>query len=148
MPISAESIQEQIPYYLTKQQKEGLIKALNDFPHTTQYYSNLYPCDLLQGDGWSQFEVIRFEDGVRDKIKGIVLSNSCDVSSENKRDLPPKLTFAPIIKLANYAQLLQRNGLTQEQIESRFQAIREQRVTSMFYLPKSSTLDGEYVALP
>jgi hypothetical protein len=147
MPISAESIQEQIPYYLTKQQKEGLIKALNDFPYSTQYYSTLYPHDLLQGDGWGQFEVIRFEDGVRDKIKGIVLSNSCDISPENKRDLPPKLTFAPIIKLANYAQLLQRNGLTQEQIGSRFQAIREQRVTSMFYLPKGSALDGEHVAL-
>ncbi len=147
MPISAETIQEQIPYYLTKEQKEGLIKALSEFPKTTQYYTGLYPTELLQGDGWEKFDVIRFEDGVRGQIKGIVLSNSCDISQENRRDLPPKITFAPIIKLANYAQLLSKNGITQEQIGSRFQAIREQRVTTMFYLPKGGALDDEHVAL-
>ena len=34
-----------------------------------------------------------------------------------------------------------------QQINDRFQAIREQRVTTMFYLPKGGSLEEEYVAL-
>ena len=147
MPISAEAIQTHIPFYLTQDQKDGLIKALGDFPRQIQYYIGLYSNEMLQGDGWEQLEVIRFEDGARGRIKGIVLSNSCDISSDNKRDTPPKITFAPIIKLTNYSQLLLSNGLSQQQIDDRFVAIREQRITSMFYLPKGGALEDEYVAL-
>lgn len=147
MSISAETIQAQIPYYLTKEQQAGLIKALSEFHRPIQYYIGLYQNELLQGDGWEKLEVIRFEDGARDRIKGIVLSNSCDISPDNKRDTPPKITFAPIIKLASYAQLLLRNGLTQQQIDDRFQAVREQRVNTMFYLPKGGALEEEHVAL-
>ena len=147
MSITPETIQTQIPYYLTQAQKDGLIKALDEFPRPIQYYIGLYPNELLQGDGWEKLEIIRFENGSRDKIKGIVLSNSCDISPNNKRNMPPNITFAPIIKMANYAQLLLKNGLTQQQIEDRFQSIREQRITTMFYLPKGSALDEEYVTL-
>ena len=147
MPISSDAIQTHVPYYLTKDQKDGLIKALGDFPRQIQYYVGLYPHEVLQGDGWERLEVIRFEDGTRDRIKGIVLSNSCDISPDNERDTPPKITFAPIIKLKNYSQLLLRNGLSQQQIDDRFVAVREQRITSMFYLPKGGALDDEYVAL-
>lgn len=147
MPISTEAIQTHIPFYLTQDQKDGLIKALGDFPRQIQYYIGLYPNEMLQGDGWEQLEVIRFEDGARDRIKGIVLSNSCDISPDNKRDTSPKITFAPIIKLTNYSQLLLSNGLSQQQIDDRFVAIREQRITSMFYLPKGGALEDEHVAL-
>jgi hypothetical protein len=147
MSITAEAIQAHIPYYLTQEQRDGLIKALGEFPRPIQYYIGLYPNELLQGDGWEKLEIIHFEDGSRDWIKGIVLSNSCDISSGNKRDTPPKITFAPITKLGSYAQLLLTNGLTQQQIDDRFQAIREQRVTTMFYLPQGGALDEEHVAL-
>lgn len=147
MSISAETIQAYIPYYLTQEQKDGLVKALAEFPKPIQYYIALYPDELLQGDGWEKLEIIRFKNGARDKIKGILLSNSCDISADNKREIPPKITFAPIIKLANYSELLLRHGLTQQQINDRFQAIREQRITTMFYLPKGGSLEEEYVAL-
>jgi len=147
MSISAETIQAQIPYYLTKEQQAGLIKALSEFPRPIQYYIGLYQNELLQGDGWAKLEVIRFEDGTRDRIKGIILSNSCDINPENERFTPPNITFAPIIKLASYAQLLLRNGFTQQQIDNRFQAMREQRVNTMFYLPRGGALEEEHVAI-
>jgi ATP-dependent helicase YprA (DUF1998 family) len=147
MSISAETIQAQIPYYLTQEQKDGLVKALAEFPNPIQYYISRYPNELLQGDGWEKLEIVRFENGARDKIKGILLSNSCDISADNKREIPPKITFAPIIKLSNYSELLLKSGLTQQQINDRFQKIREQRITTMFYLPKSGSLEEEHVAL-
>jgi hypothetical protein len=37
--------------------------------------------------------------------------------------------------------------MTQKQIDDRFEAIREQRVSTMFYLPKGGELGEEHVAL-
>ncbi len=76
MPISTEAIQTHIPFYLTQDQKDGLIKALGDFPRQIQYYIGLYSNEMLQGDGWEQLEVIRFEDGARGRIKGIAVRRS------------------------------------------------------------------------
>ena len=148
MVINSETIESQIPYYLTREQKEGLVKALGDFRvNPANYYINRFPDEMLQGDGWRGLEIIRFDDGKRDYIKGIVLSNSCDIAPENKRDLPAKIVFAPIIKLSNYAGLLRGTNLLPKQIDSKLQAIREQRITTMFYLPTDGTLHDEHVAL-
>ena len=146
MEITVETIQTQIPYYLTQDSKENLAKALQDFPEIN-YYTSLYPTDILQGDGWNKFEIIKFEDCVRKEIKGIVLSNTCDISPDNSRQIPPKITFAPIIKLNSYSELLKSKGIDQQRIDSRLQTIREQKVTTMFFLPRGEILDDDYVAL-
>lgn len=147
MAITAETIRDHIPYYLTQNQKDGLLKALAEFPRPIPYYIGRYEDELLQGDGWEKLEIIRFETGDRDRIKGILLSNSCDIGPDNKRALPPNITFAPIIKLSRYAQALLNSGQAQQQVDDHLLAIREQRVSSMFYLPKGGSLDDEYVAL-
>ena len=99
MQITSESIKDQIPYYLSQKAKEHLVKALDNFPRQIDYYISLYPNETLQGDGWNSVDVIRFEDGARKLIKGLLLSNSCDIAPENKRDLPTKLSFASMVKL-------------------------------------------------
>lgn len=147
MQITTESIKEQIPYYLTQEAKDNLIKALERFPRQIDYYLDRYWKELLQGDGWTSVEVIRFDDGDRKFVRAVLLSNSCDIAAENKRDLPAKLTFATIIKLNRYLDLLKSAGLDYQQIKSKITAIKEQRVTSLFYLPKGANLDDEYVAL-
>jgi hypothetical protein len=147
MTLTIDSLQAQIPYYLTQEAKNGLLKALGDFPKKTQYYTQRYPNEVLQGDGWAKLELIRFENGQREQIKGVVLSNSCDIDPTNKREAPPKITFAPVIKLSSYENLLLSKGMTQKQIDDRFEAIREQRVSTMFYLPKGGELGEEHVAL-
>ena len=147
MQITSESIKEQIPYYLSQKAKEHLAKALDNFPRQIDYYISRYPDEALQGDGWTSVDVIRFEDGTRKLIKALLLSNSCDIAPENKRDLPTKLSFASMVKLNRYQVLLTSGGLDPEQIKAKVQAIKEQRVTSLVYLPKGSALDDDYVAL-
>lgn len=147
MQITTESIKEQIPYYLTQEAKDNLIEALDRFPRQIDYYLDKYWQELLQGDGWTSVEVFRFDDGCRKSVRAILLSNSCDIAAQNKRDLPAKLIFAPIIKLNRYRDLLVAAGLDHQRIESKTTAIKEQKVTSLFYLPKGANLDDDYVAL-
>jgi hypothetical protein len=147
MRITSESIKDQIPSYLSQKDKESLVRALDDFPRRINYYIDLYPNEALQGDGWTSVEIIRFENGDRKMIKAILLSNSCDIDPENKRDLPIKLTFAPVIKLDRYFDYLTKAGVGDKEIEHKTLAIKEQRVSSLIYLPEGAGLDGDYVAL-
>lgn len=147
MQISTESIQDQIPYYLTQDAKEGLTRELNNFSNKTNYYTGLYRQDILQGDGWSCLPIINFESGERKSIKGILLSNSCDIDPNNIRELPTKITFAPIIRLNLYEGLLKSKISDPKRISDKILAIKSQRITNLFYLPKGSGLDEEYVAL-
>jgi hypothetical protein len=147
MEITPESIREQIPYYLTQDQKDGLTKALRDFPADTNYYLHAYENELLQGDGWTKLQVRSFDTGEKKSILGIILSNTCDVAPENKRDFPAKIAFAPIIPLSAYVTLLYRSGINQDQVQNKVSSIREQRVTNIFFLPAGSGLQEDHIAL-
>lgn len=141
-----DSIDAHIPYYLAKEQKEGLIKALNDF-HTRpiEYFINQYQDEMLQGDGWRGLQIIRLTDGERKSIKGVILSNSCDISPDNKRELPVQISFAPLIKLSNYQATLKNAGLNDAQINSKLDSIKSQKVTNIFYIPGGGVLDEDYI---
>lgn len=147
MQITSESIQDQIPYYLSQKAKENLVKALDNFPRQINYYTDRYPLEALQGDAWTSIDVIRFEDGERKQIRAILLSNSCDIDPENKREIPSKLTFASMVRLNRYKELLVKAGLDERQVKDKVKAIKEQRVTSLIYFPKGGALEDEYVAL-
>jgi len=140
MEITAESIHNQIPYYLTDDAKISLTAALESFPDNTDYYLNPGLSDTLQGDGWNSLQIIEFNTMTRQNIKGIVLSNSCDIDPENKREVPTKLNFAPIIKLNAFRALLNASELNAESIEGKLKAISEQRVSSVFFLPAGGEL--------
>jgi len=150
MEITADAIHNQIPYYLTQHQKDGLVKALSDFQgnHTKpNYYINRYVDQLMQGDGWSDFQIFNFENGEKASILGIALSNTCDVTPENNRDLPVKITFAPVIPLSAYNNLLRKNGINEDKISNKMRDIRAQKITNIFYLPCGSKLQEEHIAL-
>jgi len=154
MTFDPNSLRQQIPYYLTaepaqKELVEGL-RALSEgatngyfFPPERDPNAN----DILQGDGWRGFQIFSFASGNRITVRGIVLSNSCDVSPDNQRVIPPKITFAPIVRLSKLKERFQSSGLRPDQIESRLQAIKSQSITNMFYLPADGPLDEEHVAL-
>lgn len=146
MNLTQDAIRDQIPYYLTQEAKENLIKALNSFP-SIDYYINLYNNDVLQGDGWTSLELYNFESGEKKAVKGIILSNSCDISQGNKRAVPAKIIFAPIIRLRKYIEILEKSGLDQKAINGKISAIKNQHVTTMFYLPKNNELGDDFVAL-
>ena len=116
--MSFEGFEDHLPKYLSTADQALLISHLRDFENRN-YYTTLFPTDLLQGDGWFGFDIINFTDGRRDKIKGIMVSNSCDVDPANKRDLPTRVVFAPLIKLGAYVDLLTRANVDAKQIETK-----------------------------
>lgn len=147
MGITVEDIKEQIPYYLTQEAKEGLVKALKDFPEKMNYYTTKLQNGLLQGDGWNNLDIINVETAEKKCIKGIILSNSCDISPGNPRDIPARIVFAPIIPLSLYESVLTKNGIDSEKVLSKINAIRQQKVTSLFYLPKGGCLQSDHIAV-
>ena len=154
MSFDADALRQQIPYYLTADPDQRAflteLKALSEGSNRGYFIaSNFDPflAEMLQGDGWRGFQLFSFKSGTRSTIRGIILSNSCDISLENERVLPPKITFAPIVRLSSIETRFQERGLNSEQINSRLQTIRLQSVTNMFYLPADEPLDEEHVAL-
>lgn len=147
MGITVEDIKEHIPYYLTQEAKNGLVKALNDFPEKINYYTAKHQDQLLQGDGWNSLDIINIETAERKSIKGIILSNSCDISPENTRDVPARIVFAPIIPLSLYEGLLAQSGIDLEKVSSKVSSIKLQKVTSLFYLPKGGCLESDHIAV-
>lgn len=150
MEITPESMKQYIPYYLTASQKEWLLKALRDFQDfhcNANYYIDDYHNELLQGDGWTRLQMRRFETGERGSILGIVLSNSCDIATENKRDFPTRITFAPIIPLNRYVEYLEKYGIESDRIRDKINSIKKQAITSLFFLPTGSGLKEDCVAL-
>lgn len=144
-----DAIQEHIPPYLTLEQKGALASALSRFPNEKEYYlSGLYADEMLQGDCWTNLQIFRFDTGDKKKVPGIILSNSCDISPENRREIPPNVVFSPVIKLSKYATLLAHSGVEPAKVKAKIEAIKKQAVTTIFYLPDAlGGLGDEYIAI-
>ena len=101
----------------------------------------------MQGDGCRNLILYRFKSGERVSAQGLILSNTCDMSSQNTRYLPVSVTFAPIMSVEGYKKLSLRANRTDEQILQKIKAIKSQQVTNMFYLPKGRNMHEEGVVL-
>ena len=77
--IAGYDLESQMPYYLTKEAKEGISKALKDFPNNINYYLSNTQADnqYLQGDGWSGLIVLDVDTLKKKEVKGIILRNLC-----------------------------------------------------------------------
>lgn len=154
MAFNAEQLKTQIPYYLTAEPKQKeLLQNLEALCRGTQkgYYIsaaiNVSPNEVLQGDGWQGFQLYSFKTGKKRAVRGIVLSNSCDISKDNERVLAPKVVFAPIVKLSAIETHFKNLQLPEDALEARITAIKHQEVTNIFYLPAGAQLDEDYVAI-
>lgn len=154
MSFSPENLKDQIPYYLTSAtaQKELVenIEAIMGGAQTGYYLTagqETYADERLQGDGWRGLPLFSFASGEKQNVRGILLSNTCDISRENERTLPPKLIFAPIFKLSSIEARFASRGISPAQIAGKVEAIKKQIATSVFYLPAGGPLDEDYVAL-
>jgi len=142
--LTVEQIQDYLPKYLSPREQRELVSQLRDFENRS-YYTTLHGTEMLQGDGWGGIEIVNFADGARDRIKGILLSNSCDIAPSNERDFPPRIVFAPLVLLDAFVALLRTStSLQPEQIGRKIDAVRKQRVTSLFYLPRGGELDDDH----
>lgn len=142
-----------LPKYLSTAAKESLFAELSQFPDNID--SRVYTFrlrdepTLFQGDGLASLWVADLPSPTIGKVRVMVLSNSCDIAQGNKRLFGPRLLYCPIISFAKYESLLR----AQERLQSGFDraghldAIRKQRNSSMFYLPKNDKLGEEGIAL-
>jgi len=153
MTFDADALRQQIPYYLTAAPAQKVLlaelKALIEGANKGYFIpagNDGYTANMLQGDGWRGFQIFSFQSGNVNTVRGIVLSNSCDVSPENARVMPPNITFAPIVKLSKIVERFKERGLDREKVTSRLTDIKAQRVTNMFYLPADGLLDEDHVA--
>lgn len=154
MTFNAENLQSQIPFYLTAApEQKALVEELDAISRgaKTGYYIDKridpFETEMLQGDSWCGLQLFSFVSGERRAIRGIILSNSCDITPENERALPPKIVFAPIIKLSAIEARLVAHGHNKDQIEGRIAAMKAQSVTSIFYLPAGGPLEEDHIAL-
>jgi hypothetical protein len=113
-----------------------------------QYYLlDRFEQEMLQGDGWTRLLIRNFETGEKIFINAVVLSNTCDVDPENKRDLPVNIIFAPLVSVGAYINRLVRAGLPRPSIDTKIAAMRRQEVTNIFHVPAGGGLDSEHIVL-
>lgn len=143
-----DRIEPNLPFYLTGERALGFQKALLDFKSgkPVNLFQKIDSGETIQGDLCAGFRLANLSDGTIKRIAGITLSNSCDVTTENKRDLPPSITFAPTMQLEAFTNLLLKSGVNKERVAQKLLAIREQKITDIFHLPAVSS-EPERVAV-
>jgi len=145
---SIEDIKVFLPKYLSEDDQKKLFEQLKNFPENIdkRMYSEILKTekDVLQGDGIREIDWPPHQSGDSfQKIKALVLSNSCDISQENKRVYDSYCTFAPIFMLSKYESALIEDKHDGHKIANHLKDIREQRITPFFYIPSLQGLDGE-----
>ncbi|MFC7293269.1 hypothetical protein [Marinobacter aromaticivorans] len=128
---------------------EGFLKELKSFleGRNVALFSETDESQWIQGDGADSLPIVEIRSMEQASVSGIILSNTCDIAPENRRDLPSKVTFAPIIALSVFESFLQSAGVGAAKIESKFQEIRAQRVTNIVFLPMGAGLAQDSIAL-
>jgi hypothetical protein len=141
-----------LPKYLSAESQDKLFEELRSFPEniSERFYSTTLTgsMSLYQGDGLKNLGWYNGGTGKTILAKGLVISNTCDISSENTRLFQPYLTFAPIWDFQKYIGKLKENLGPDEctAIDSHANAIRQQKITQFFYLPSGSAGTGESFA--
>ena len=136
MEISQSDIQKYLPQYLSNDAKEALKNSLDNFPSNlenmimAEYIFDEHKSKLLQSD---IVECKNIYDGHNAKV--MIISNSCDNSSENERVFPICVSFVVILSLEKMKSIFEKNGKDEQSINNQIDAIKNQRVTNMFYLP-------------
>jgi hypothetical protein len=98
-----------LPRYLSDEQNDSMLKELREYPKMDNIYNSFPQQNWLQGDIYKGIMYCDLMDGEYriDKIEAMLLSNTCDISLENRRDFyEPKFVFAPVIDLNKYYENL------------------------------------------
>lgn len=150
--ISLEEVEKYLPQYLTASATASLFSELKQFPGNidTRLYTNKLQDEpsIYQGDGLNNLLYINLPDPEARPLIGMVLSNTCDVSEDNKRLFDSRLIYAPIFNLEKYKEALIESYVDSgkkpvESIESHIEDIRKQNISQIFYLPKGGNLKNE-----
>lgn len=132
--MTLEEIRIYLPKYLSLGTQKNLFDNLRHFPDSFNMYQENFGAILLQGDG------IVLEEN---NLKVVLLSNTCDMDTDNKRYFQSQIVYSPLISVNKYKNALLEKGQKKEVIENHIKTIKEQKVTQIFYLPKGSYSDSD-----
>lgn len=151
MEFDADTLKQQVPFYLTSADKARLMQEIEaiaggqSVPFSLSEYHDFSEGEILQGDSWARFELFNHHDRQCRPVRGLVLSNSCDIAQDNARDLPTRVTFSPLVRLSNFEAVLRDKGVSPEAINAKLASIRQQGTSNIFYLPEGGKIDSEYI---
>ncbi len=139
--MNFEDLKIYLPKFLSVESEKELFEGLKDFPDNidSRIYTDYLSCkDLLyQGDGIKNMLVFHLPSSEIRKAPSMILSNTCAIDLKNKRSFSSQIVYAPIFKLDKYKKsLYNKSRKSEEQIESHIEAIKKQRITQIFFLPK------------
>ncbi len=148
--ISFDNIKIYLPKYLSTESEKKLFEEIKQFPDNIdqRFYTDFLMREetIFQGDGLSDLLVVDMKNNRIDKAPSLVLSNSCDISLENKRYFPAQICYAPIFKLSKYQKfLMEIVGVEPAKVVEHLSVLRKQYYTQIFYLPKGRLLDEESI---
>lgn len=158
MLFDEQNIENLLPSYLTSTNKDRLKEALRQFSATgnqDEIYPNFYYTSNLnhfaQGDILHSLKSVdwNFDKSEYETVyySVMLLSNSCDVSQENKRATNPKnILFVPIVPLSEVIQDFVANGFKDDEIESFKSNLKRQLFSNLFYLPVSYKKNEDFIA--
>lgn len=145
----ADEIKLYLPRYLSEDSTKELLKELEVFP-TDGTKQTIYTTalkgenTLFQGDGVKNIRVINLPSSEIGKAPVMILSNTCDIALDNKRDYAiPRICYAPILNLEKYRVTLQKKKIAEVRINSHIEKIKRQQITSILYLPQGGNLQYE-----
>ena len=148
-----EDFKTYLPKYLSAEGQENLFAELSQFPNNIdgRLYTRrlLSEMNIFQGDGLASLWVADLPNERIGKARVMVLSNTCDISPDNKRLLGPRVLYCPIVSFSKYENLIR----TQAKLLPKFnppdhcEAIRKQHNSSMFFLPKNDKLGEDAIAM-
>lgn len=143
-----EDIKRYLPQYLSDtdlgQLKEELAKFTEYGTKDTIYTIALNGANyFLQGDGISKMPYLNFPNTDVHPIDAILLSNTCDMSTENKRLNDCRIMYAPIIRYDKYAAMLEKSSIPASRLVNHLEDIKAQKVSQILYLPKGGKMDYE-----
>jgi len=149
-----DDFQKYLPQYLSPESQKELFSQLNEFPDNINKVVYAYSfCEneiIYQGDGFDGFLITNLPKNDQKESPCIILSNTCDVNAENERKFfIPRIMYCPIMSLDRYSKWLsdKRGLLSGEALEAHLKAIKDQHITSFFYLPKGANLLEDSIAL-
>ncbi len=144
MMEQGEEIKKYLPQYLSDTSLQQLKEELTKFP-TDGTKDTVYTCALsganylLQGDGIAEMSYLDFPNNKIAHVNAILLSNTCDMSTDNKRMNPCRIMYAPILNFAKYEEKLRKDFPT-ERANNHLKDIKAQQISQILYLPKGGKL--------
>jgi len=136
----SEDLKLHLPQYLGELEQRRLLEQLGDFQeHREKIYSDelLNEDEIHQGDALGDLFLFNLPDVETKEGPAVVVSNSCDVNSENRRFVPSRLLYSPLIDFNKLtAFLIEKFENQKNAVDSYLKAIQNQTVSNVLFFPQ------------